>query len=409
MDFPQSLYDESDPAYAPFLNWDGDSPWWRASRKYRALGAKPANVRLTGTRGDGLDRERAAECRRITRDMLGKIDPARKPIPRRWDELIDRYLGDEFSPSQTGGFRRRAEKASLAKAWRKSLNEELIAAMDYDTACRIKRVLEGKYAPGLVVKKMDVLKGVLRYGIVLKAPGAREALELFAIQRTQHAAPRLRFAAADEVQAVTDEALRQGLWSLAAGVQIAWVTTLRLSDVRGQWEPVESGDGGGILHKADTGRWYRWRDGLTWDMLDADLTRIQKVIAKTARKDPRPKVFPLDVGLGEGLRTILAQMPAEKRVGPVIVREDTGLPYTPDAWTKTFKRIAKAAGCPDDLRAADIRPGAVTDGEQAGASATELAHAAGHMNVTTTAIYMRAHEKNTAKVLDLRARRRKEA
>jgi hypothetical protein len=44
--------------------------WWKATPKYLRLGYTPERVRLPGTKGDGLDQERAAEARRQTLAML---------------------------------------------------------------------------------------------------------------------------------------------------------------------------------------------------------------------------------------------------------------------------------------------------------------------------------------------------
>ncbi len=70
MRFDKALWDGSDPSYAPLASWSGKTMWWKATPKYLRLGYTPERVRLPGTKGDGLDQERAAEARRQTLAML---------------------------------------------------------------------------------------------------------------------------------------------------------------------------------------------------------------------------------------------------------------------------------------------------------------------------------------------------
>ena len=59
---------------------------------------------------------------------------------------------------------------------------------------------------------------------------------------------------------------------------------------------------------------------------------------------------------------------AERRVGPIVINERTGRPYTPEQCRYNFRLIARKAGIPDTLWNMDARAGAVTEAYEAGAT-----------------------------------------
>ena len=87
------------------------------------------------------------------------------------------------------------------------------------------------------------------------------------------------------------------------------------------------------------------------------------------------------------VQDVLAGM-ALPKFGPLIVNENTGLPYWNREYTKLWRTIAKAVGVPDDVWSMDTRAGAVTEVEEA-LGISIAGKFAGHSNPRTTLGHVR--------------------
>ena len=90
----------------------------------------------------------------------------------------------------------------------------------------------------------------------------------------------------------------------------------------------------------------------------------------------------------------LATIPGDKRKGPLITDERTGLPYRYDVWGAGWRRDRNAAGIPAQVWNRDLRAGGLTEGDLAGASLDDRSKIAGHANKRITA---RVYDRNTLK------------
>lgn len=153
---------------------------------------------------------------------------------------------------------------------------------------------------------------------------------------------------------------------------------MRQKDVIGEWEPIpESELATGIVLN---GR--RWVNGLTWADVAADLV-VRKATTKTgAFAAHHLKLCPLVVAL-------LDRVPADRRVGPLIVDETAGRPCAQSAYGREWREVAKAAGVPDHVWNMDVRAGAITEAEDAGADLDHIRSAAAHAQTATTQRYSR--------------------
>ncbi|TCA48560.1 site-specific integrase [Rhizobium pisi] len=171
--------------------------------------------------------------------------------------------------------------------------------------------------------------------------------------------------------------------------------TLRQIDVIGRWEKTDEPLAGGIVDRGQ-----RWRDGLGWSHLDANgilLKETSKVEGVTAEHDTMQYPF---------LREIIDMFPPEKRFGPMIKSEATGLPYRYRHFSKVWRDIANEAGVPAHVWNRDSRAGGVTEGSDAGANLEHLRHHANHKNIATTARYNRQTLEKTQTVAKLRVAHR---
>ena len=95
-------------------------------------------------------------------------------------------------------------------------------------------------------------------------------------------------------------------------------------------------------------------------------------------------------------------VPPEKRIGPMIKSEATGLPYRRRHFADIWRECADAAGVSRSVWNRDSRAGGVTEGSDAGADLEHLRHHANHKNAQTTQRYNRTTLEKTRQVARLR-------
>jgi hypothetical protein len=161
--------------------------------------------------------------------------------------------------------------------------------------------------------------------------------------------------------------------------------------VIGEWEPIPDGvaDSGIVLN----GR--RWVRGLTWSDNGSDLL-IRKATSKTGAFAAH------DLKLCPFTRELLDIVPADERVGPLIVDERAGRPYAESAYGREWRVVARAAGIPDHVWNMDARAGAITEAEDAGADLDHIRSAAAHSQMSTTQRYSRGAVGKSRRVAELR-------
>lgn len=244
-------------------------------------------------------------------------------------------------------------------------------------------------------KAMQLLRIVIGFGVVMNIT---ECFRLSAILREmEFSAPRARTASITfaQAEAICNKAVEKGLLSIAIAQALQFELTLRQIDVIGRWEKTDDPRSGGIV---DRGR--RWRDGLLWSHIDANgvLTKTtSKVDDVVAEHDTNEYPF---------LRKFLDMVPTEKRFGPVIKCETTGLPYRYRHFSGLWREIATDVGVPANVWNRDSRAGGVTEGSDSGADLEHLRHHANHKNSQTTQRYNRATLDKTRQVAKLRVAHR---
>lgn len=237
---------------------------------------------------------------------------------------------------------------------------------------------------------MQLLRIIIGFGVVCNI---HECFRLTAIlKEMEFPMPKARTAAMTFAlaEAVCDHAIKDGYPSIALAQALQFELTLRQIDVIGRWEPADEGQGGIV------DRGTRWLDGLLWSHVDSNGILVKptsKVDDVVAEHDTNG--YPL-------LRKYIDMVPMEKRIGPMIVCETTGLPYRYRHFRDVWRTIADKAGVPKSIWNRDSRAGGVTEGSDAGADLEHLRHHANHKNAQTTARYNRSTLKKTKAVADLR-------
>lgn len=394
MAFRDSVWDDSEPEYAPGMKKIRNGFYWVPPAKYKKLGYAIKQIKLEGTEGDDLTLDRARHCRELTREMLRWYDGETHGRQEgTWGWLIARYKTDEYSAfhdvgaSTREGYRKWLDRIEVA------VGDVKISETDYPRMMMWQRSMRDKGRSTSFIKKWFTHWGLaLAHGVKLGDADCARIKGIRSAMRIQNAPARSSFITREQVNAIVAEADRTGARHVALSLLFRFEFMLRGVDVYGEWEPAEGRQGG--IH--DHGK--IWVKGLTWEMFDPDVTRFTKVISKTAKSLPEPYAF--DLTNVPSLRRRLLETPMDERVGPVIVL-DHGKPPKAGVISRGFKKIVRDLGLPDDLRISDARSGGITEAKSMVDPLT-LRDAAQHTQMGTTDRYVRNRSDAANKVVAIR-------
>lgn len=388
-------------------NKDGTSrAIWLPRSDLVAAGYRPKSVRLPYDLNDPDGRRLAsAACQKYQADMLAwsrNRGEDLRPFDGTLRSLIRLYQRDPASPYAFVKWNTRRTYDQVLGVIEKAFGARVLAAIRhsdfrtwYEAASKPKR-------PGMPprVRKAHGILGMLRrlmsYGVMLNLDEAARLKAILDEARFQQPARRRVRLELAHVQAFIPKAIELGRISLALGTALQFETTMRQRDVIGEWQPVEPGavTGGIILG----GR--RWANGLTWADIP-DSLEVTKITTKTGAAVAHDlKLCPL-------VLEVLALIPPERRIGPLIVDEAEGRPYAEHAYAREWRKVAKAAGVPDGVWNMDARAGGISEADEAGAAIEDIQRQAGHSQVSTTQRYARAPIGKSRKVAELRLAHRK--
>jgi integrase len=372
MRYDDRLIDGSDPLYAP---GNDRGLYWKAPAKYVRAGYAVKRIRL-----EGSDLDKAARCRELTREMLAWYDGEAHVEAGTWRWLLGRYKGDEYSPYQEVKANTRATYAREIAKLEEAIGAESLA--DWNMP-RIKRWHQGMGAEGKSVdytaRQVTQIRMVVNYGVQIENAECNRLSLVLSKMKFPKPPPRQKAMTRDQAEAIAAAADEAGHVVFATALLLKFQTALRAVDVVGQWLDEKNGT--------------RWADGLTWDMLDPEVTTLRKVTSKTGAE------VEFDMRMLPVVRNRLRAMP--RSVGPVFTMKN-GKPYQRRYLLALFARFRAKAGVPKDVWFMDTRAGAITEAKEAGASPMDIRDMAGHSNLATTDRYMRGRADGTARVIAMR-------
>jgi hypothetical protein len=379
--------------------------YWVARADLVKKGYEPRTVPLHYDWADPASHGLIAQaCLKLQAEMLqwaaaGSLPE--RPFDGTIAALVRLYQTDEASPYKRLKWNTRRTYDQVLAAIEKAFGARALACLGladfrrwYDAARKPKK----PGGPERVRKAHGIVSMVRRlvtYGVAAELPECQRLLTILqATEFEQPAQRRVKLTLA-HVDALIPVALERGRLSLALGTALQFETTLRQRDVIGEWEPIADGEApSGIC----LGR-RRWVNGLTWADLSADL-EIYKVTTKTGA------VAAHDLKLCPLVTKILAMVPADRRVGPLIVDEEAGRPYAEHAYAREWRIVAEAAGVPAGVWNMDARAGGISEADDAGAELDDIRSQAAHSQASTTARYVRGTIGKSRKVARLRAAHR---
>lgn len=220
---------------------------------------------------------------------------------------------------------------------------------------------------------------------------------------------------AEQANAVRIKARRQFGWgSIALAQAFQFEGTLRQKDVIGEFVPLSEPGISEIIVRGQ-----KWLRGIVWQEIDDNLILRHVTSKKQKLAQVDLKLAPMvleELQLMVGDEPLIVVDETTKKVtinrsllpasGPVISNEISATPWSGNEYRRKWRKIAKAAGIPDNVWNMDSRSGAISEAIQAGASLEMVRHAAVHSDVSQTADYDRSQAEATAKVMKLRMENR---
>lgn len=246
-----------------------------------------------------------------------------------------------------------------------------------------------------------ILDAAVSFGIMCRFAGCIELREVLKAAGRKLPQPKRREIAlsAEQVIAARQAAHADGRPSSALAYALIFETTLRLWDVIGQWWPLDT-DALSEIHNRGK-KWF----GLRWENIGPDMV-LRYTPSKTKDKTGRTVTYPLLAA--PMVVEELAHWPVEKRIGPVIVYEATGLPYASNRFSTKWRTDRDAAGIPANAWARDLRASGISEGRAYAATIDDTAKVAGHSSTKTTSIiYDRANLEAAERFAAVRSAGRK--
>lgn len=250
-----------------------------------------------------------------------------------------------------------------------------------------------------------IFESALSFGVMNRFDGCAELLTMLreAKKSLSRSSPRTAVISADQVDGARAAARAGGRQSSALAYAFAFETTLRLWDVIGQWYPMNEGGLSAVLDPASDEKWF----GLRWEDIDEHLV-LRYTPSKTDDTTGKRIIYPLTKA--PMVLEEINRVPLAKRVGPIVVCEDSGIPYRPKNFAYRWRIDRKAAGIPGTMWARDLRASGITEGRAGNASLEDTSKVAGHSGTQTTGrVYDRAVFEAADRFADARIKGREQS
>ena len=379
---------------------NGERLYWIARTDIAKAGYLPRVVRLSYDINDPANyRLIEAACQRLDSEMKAWASGHKQP--KHFDgtilSLSHRYQTDEASPFRQHKWNWRDRETRILKIIEAAFGQRSLAALTnndfkrwYDVA-KEPKVAGAPERIDRAVKIMKLLRQMLSFGVAAELPHCARLCAILEKMRFKGPARRRVKLELHHVEDFIPKAIEMGRLSLALGTALQFETMMRQRDVIGEWEPLGDTDRSlGIVLNGN-----RWVNGLTWADIPPTMI-LSKATTKTGA------IVVADLKLCPLVMQVLATVPTDKRVGPMIIDEKSGRPYAEDAYAREWRTVARAAGIPDAVKNMDARAGAISEADDALAPLDEIRSTAGHSQASTTIRYVRGSAGKSKHVAELR-------
>jgi hypothetical protein len=373
---------------------------WVARADIARAGFQPKTVRLHYDEADPAQRKLIeAACHKLQAEMLewagGKRNSTRA-FDGTLGSLVRCYQTDEASPYREIKWNTQRTYDQVLRVVEKAFGTRALSAIgiaDFRKWYEAAKLPKNPGGPERIRKAhgiISMIRRLMAYGIAAEHSGCERLAAVLEVSRFKQPERRRVKLELHHVEAFIAKAIKHDRVSLALGTAIQFETILRQRDVIGEWEPVRKGESTGIILN---GR--RWVNGLTWADLGKNF-ELYKDTTKTGQTAAH------DLKLSPMIASVMAYIPLQSRVGPLIVDELAQRPYAMHAYTREWRAIATAAGIPKNVWNMDARAGGISEADDAGAELDDIRSAAAHSQASTTVRYVRGGMGKSRKVARLR-------
>lgn len=409
MPFKDSLWDDSEPEYAPCSKFIHGAWRWIPPKRYIEQGYLTKHIKLDGPHvKSGPSFAQAKHCRELTKELVLWFEEQEQKLePNTWGWLIAHYMSDPLSDYHTVDPSTREVYGRWMRRLKEIIGNVLIAETDYPRMAGWRAAMEKKGRSRDWIKKFFTHFGlVISHGVKYQVDGCYKVKIIRAEMRIPNPPSRSDYFEREQIEALVAECDARSTTAaplVALAVLMRFEFMLRGVDIYGEW--VKDPDAKGGIEK--NGR--QWVKGITWEMIDPDVTRITKLISKTKSSIPEPYTFEL-THLPEIRRRLLA-IPKAERVGPLF-KMPSGTPPGNGYISRFFKKVLRSMiedekysdlGLYDGLQLRDSRAGGITEAKDM-VEPMELRDAAQHRQITTTDRYVRGRSESANKVIAIRAK-----
>lgn len=402
---------DSEKPKAPGLRWRKRGrgrpsiPVWYATEKAVKAGYLPKQVRLHYEDTAQGHADLVARCNRLQAEMtltLSGHNVEALQFDGTFGALVDRYLRDPESSYQTLKPSSRHPYAIYAVKLKAHIGARRIDHCDGRDVQRWFKIwagIDNLRDPAARLPRaratLNVLKAAVSFGVICRLPACADFSAI--LTELEFPSPKRRdFAPTEEqVRAARAAAHAAGAPSRALAYALQWDTSLRQWDVTGQWLPLSDPRPSGVLDHDE--KWI----GPTWAMVDKDLV-LRLVYGKTEDTSAAAGVYDLSV-----CPMVMEELAHHrKRRGPLIVNEDTDLPYEYDDFLEGWKSDFADADLDPKMWNRDLRAGAITEAGIRGAARSDVSKGAGHTTERMVAkVYDRDRLEAHRRVMAARARK----
>ena len=317
--------------------------------------------------------------------------------------LIACYKTDDESEYHSKRYKTREHYDTLCRRLEKDCGHMLVSELDART---LKALHRGWSADGKKIAMGHAVVGMLRtlatFGkTLLKCPDCKSLQSDLHDMRFKMPPRRKVWITSEQTVAVRNKAREKGFGSIALAQAFQWDVMFRQKDVIGEWVPLTEPGISDVIEQNQ-----KWLRGLRGEEIDPNL-----ILRHTTSKKGKDVEFDLNLapcvleevrlmnGLPPDAVVTRAHLPAS---GPIVISEQSGVPWTDFNFRRRWREIAKAAGVPAHVFSMDSRAGAITEASDAGAPMEHIRQAATHSDISTTAGYSRGQANKTAEVAKIR-------
>jgi hypothetical protein len=227
---------------------------------------------------------------------------------------------------------------------------------------------------------LAVLKASVTHGVICRRVGC-EAFSII-LSKLEFDTPASRTFAptAKQIEAAREAAHAAGWPRRALLYALVFETTGRAFDFLGQWMPMSYKKPSAVL--AYGKKWI----GPSWAAIGDDM---MMTITPTKTEDTTAVEVTYDLSVCPMVMEELERIPKSARKGPLVINDNTGLPYVYQTFRNGWNNDFEAAGMPKGMWCRDLRAGGVTEGGKAGVSKDDRRKIAGHATPKQTEAYDR--------------------